>query len=82
MKNQIPEYLTKADNVYRTRDYIVIQRISIVREGLEDPESISRDVYIRRTRQRDAEYEAIGRKRRNIDGKRLPTTLQTRRYIE
>ena len=27
MKNQIPEYLTKADNVYRTRDYIVIQRI-------------------------------------------------------
>ena len=79
---KVSEYLTKADNVYRTQDYIVIQRISIAREGSEDPESISRDVYVRRTRQSDAEYEAIGRNRRNIDGKRLPTTLQMRRYIE
>lgn len=34
MKQQTPEFLRKADNVYRTRDYIVVQRISIVYDGM------------------------------------------------
>lgn len=82
MKKQTPEFLRKADNVYRTRDYIVVQRISIVYDGMEDPETVSRDVYYRRTRKRDADYEALGRKRRNLDGKRLPATMHTRKYID
>ena len=77
MKQQTPEFLRKADNVYRTRDYIVVQRISIVYDGMEDPETVSRDVYYRRTRKR-----ALGRKRRNLDGKRLSATMHTRRYID
>ena len=61
MKQQTPEFLRKADNVYRTQDYIVVQRISIVYDGMEDPETVSRDGYYRRTRKRDADYEALGR---------------------
>lgn len=82
MKQQVPEFLRKADNVYRTRDYIVVQRLSIAYDGIEDPSTVSRDVYYRRTRRRDKEYEAIFCGRRHINGKRLPATMYTRRYID
>lgn len=82
MKQQTPKFLRKADNVYRTRDYIVVQRLSLAYDGMEDPGMVSRDVYYRRTRARDKEYELFFCGRRNLDGKRLPATMHTRRYVD
>ena len=57
-----PEFLKSADNVYRTRNYIVKQEIFVDRDNRE--------------------YESVFRKRAYMEGRRLPSTSYTRKYIE
>lgn len=80
--NRIPEFLDGATNVYRTKEYIVKQIISIRYDAEENNAVISRDTYYRRTEKRDAEYEIAFCMRKHIDGKRLPTTMYARTYID
>ena len=78
------DFLQKADNVYRTSDYIVKQKIctTLDEDTLITP-LISDDTYYARTQKRDAEYNVIFRERgKEIDGKRIKSSMFTRKYID
>lgn len=80
MKNKVPEFTENATNVYRTQEYIVKQIIGIQYGCEENNVVYSRDTYYKRTPERDKEYEILFCPRRNIDGKRLPSTMYARTY--
>ena len=81
MKNRVPDYLKGATNVYRTKQYIVKQILGIQYSQEENNVVFSRDTYYRRTPERDREYEILFCLRRNVDGKRLPSTMYARIYV-
>lgn len=82
MKNKVPEFIENATNVYRTKKYIVKQIIGIQYGCEENNVVYSRDTYYKRTPERDKEYEILFFRRRNIDGRRLPSTMYAREYKE
>lgn len=77
-----PDFMENADNVYRTRDYIVRQIIGVNFDAEMDNNIFSQDTFFVRTPARDRQYEAIFVKRFNIDGRRLPCNMSSRRYVE
>lgn len=78
----IPEFMRDADNVYRTKNYIISQLLVIDRNLDNDNHIISQDTFYVRTRKRDKQYEAIFSDKPNINGKRLPCTMCTRKYVD
>lgn len=72
----------EATNVYRTKHYIVEQVLGIHDNDVECAELCSHDTFYRRTRKRDAEYEELFGSRKRIDGKRLPATMCSRKYVD
>lgn len=82
MENKIPEFMKNGTNVYRTRKYIVKQVIGIQYNCKENNAVFSYDTFYRRTPERDNEYEAMFCCRRNLNGKRLPSTMYARTYVE
>lgn len=76
------DLLVEATNAYRTRFFIAVQAIDVNDNGVESAELCSRDVYYNRTRKRDADYEKVFRERKRMDGKRLPATMFSRKYID
>ena len=78
------DFLQNADNVYRTRTYIVKQEIHTTFDEEKLMSFIvSEDTYYVRTQNRDAEYNAIFRDRgRKINGKRIKSAMFTRKYID
>ena len=77
-----PDFLIDADNVYRTNSYIVKQVIQIIENDIEDNGIVSHDTYYRRTTARDLAYNMAFMDKVKINGKRLPSTQYTRRYID
>ena len=77
---QRAEFLKGASNVYRTRHFIVRQRLGLLYNDEESNQLISRDTYYARTPERDAEYEIRFKKRIKIDGKRIRTNVTVREY--
>ena len=77
-----PDFLIDADNVYRTKSFIVKQSMEIVENDIEENGIISHDTYYRRTTARDLAYNMAFMDKVKINGKRLPSTQYTRRYIE
>ena len=82
LENLTPEFLLDADNVYRTKHFIVKQVIEIIENDSEDNGIISHDTYYHRTTARDLAYNMAFKDKFKINGKRLPSTQYTRRYIE
>ena len=80
--NYVPDFMVDAMNVYRTRDYIVKQVIGIKYSDVENIAVISNDTFYRRTKKRDREYERIFWERKQINGKRIPSTMYARTYID
>ena len=78
---KIPEFMKDATNVYRTEKYIIRQVISLKCDLVEGANLCSYDTFFLRTAVRDAEYERIFQDRRRINGKRLATSLATRKYV-
>ncbi len=76
------ELFRGADNVYRTKHYIVKQVLVLQENPVENNCVISYDTYYRRSVQRDLSYTVTYQDKANIDGKRLPSTLYTRTYVE
>ncbi len=72
----------EAMNVYRTKHYIVEQVLGINENDVEGAEMCSHDTFYRRTKKRDAEYEQLFSSRKRIDGKRLPATMSSRKYVD
>ena len=77
-----PDFLIDADNVYRTKSYIVKQVIQIIENDIEDNGIVSHDTYYRRTTARDLAYNMAFMDKTKINGKRLPSTQYTRTYVE
>lgn len=77
-----PYFCQCADNVYRTKHYIVKQQL-IIRVGRgEENAIISTDTYYLRNCKRDKLYELWFSERERVDGKRIMTALHTRRYVD
>ena len=71
-----------ATNVYRTKKYIVCQIVGMKRDRELDNAAVSQDAYFARTAARDHLYNDVFEDRINIDGRRLPTNMYTRKYID
>jgi len=82
METHVLEFMKNSTNVYRTKDFIVKQVIGIQYDDVENNVVFSWDTYYRRTKKRDAEYELVYCSRRNVNGKRLHTTMYSRDYID
>ena len=80
--NYVPDFMVDAMNVYRTRDFIVKQVIGIKHSDVENIAVISNDTFYRRTKKRDREYERIFSERKQINGKRIPSTMYARTYVD
>lgn len=77
------DYFAEADNVYRTKDYIVCQKVSLCRCGDGTTLIMSEDIYLLRTIKRDTDYELCFRVRgKQINGKRMRSASYTRKYID
>lgn len=69
-------------NVYRTRHYIVFQEIGLCDDEEMGTFLFSVDGYCWRTKQRDADYERRFRKRKDVDGQRIPVGTYIREYVD
>ncbi len=78
----IPVFVRDATNVYRTKEYIVKQVIDIQYDSKEAGNVLSHDTFYKRTPARDRQYEYLFSGRRRVNGKRLPSTAYTRRYVD
>ena len=78
----IPDFAKDATNVYRTRQYIVKQVIEIQYDSEEAGNVFSHDTYYKRTPARNQQYEYLFSDRRHLNGKRLPSTAYSRRYVD
>ncbi len=77
-----PDFMENADNVYRTRDYIVRQIIGVNFDAEMDNTIYSQDTFFLRTPARDKQYETTFSKRFNIDGKRMKSSMYSRQYVD
>ena len=82
MRIDKPVFVRGAHNVYRTKNFIVQQVISLNWDNFETNTVCSRDTYYRRTCNRDREYEKYFIDKKHINGKRMPSTMYTRSYID
>lgn len=83
MDVRIPDFAaTFSDNIYRTKNHIVTQHMKYEKNDIYDNTLISHDTYYRRTPKRDSEYKMLFEYKDNIDGKRIPSTAYTRKYID
>ena len=77
------DYFMEADNVYRTKNYIVCQKVSLCRSGKGNTLLLSEDTYLLRTYKRDSEYELVYKVRgKKINGKRMRSGTYTRKYVD
>lgn len=77
------EFMENAHNVYRTNEFIVKQVIKAGYGSDTDNGIMSFDTYYVRTPERDALYEEIfWAKGSRIDGKRMPSTMYSRTYVD
>ena len=78
----MPEFLERSTNVYRTRYYIVRQQIMYRRDSLLWAYLCSRDTFYCRTPERDRQYEAAFPHNEEKNWKRIPTLMYIRKYID
>ena len=74
--------LQLASNAYRTRNYIVTQRILFRQTEADGSMIMSVEVFYKRTKERDTVFEKVFEHRVKVDGKRLHSTMYTRSYVE
>lgn len=86
MKNKLNlgkvDFLNNATNLYRTKDFIVRQSLSITESNVVMPMILSEDTYFKRTKERDEQYEFLLISRKDlIDGKRIKASAYIRFYV-
>ena len=76
------DYMDKANNVYRTKKFIVCQTVSLIRKSNGVSLIVTEDTYILRTPKRDFGYEIVFRVRGDhLDGKRIQSAIYLRKYV-
>lgn len=78
----IPNFLIDADNVYRTKHFIVKQILILENSTNQDNSIMSYDTFYKRTKKRDKEFDMCFNCKSNQNGKRLPSTMFQRKYID
>ena len=69
------------DNIYRTKDFIIVQKLA-VRELNGEAQLMSSDTFYRRTQLRDVQYERIFMMRGDkLEGKRLVANIAVRKLV-
>ena len=81
MEKKDRDFLLDADNVYRTKKYIVKQRIDFEVSDVYDNMLISHDTFYLRTANRDRIYEQAYNGKHNLEGVRIRTDAGVRKYI-
>ena len=81
MKNFDLGYIVESDNVYRTKNYIVRQMLSVATANKDVAGIMSFDTFIKRNRYRDKQYEYFYKDRRSLNGRRIHCNLYARSYI-
>ncbi|MBQ8308253.1 MAG: hypothetical protein IJX96_00290 [Clostridia bacterium] len=74
--------LELASNAYRTKKYIVTQRIMFRQTETDGSMIMSVEVFYKRNQERDTIYEKVFENRVKVDGRRLRSTMYTRGYVE
>lgn len=81
--SKLPDFVAiGATNVYRTKNYIVAQTLTYKQSEVFDNVMLSHDTYFKRTRKRDEQYFFYFFDKDNLDGKRIPSTSYTRKYVD
>lgn len=81
MKSVI-DYINKANNVYRTKKYIVCQTVKLIHKSVGVSLLVTEDTYILRNANRDFEYEIVFAVRGDqLDGKRITSATYLRKYV-
>lgn len=75
-------FLEEVINVYRTKKYIVVQSLGLSFDAEDDNLMISYDKFYLRNKQRDKEYESFHQNKKNIEGRRIKTSMSSRIYID
>lgn len=81
MKNK-ELFIEETINVYRTPKYIVVQSLGINFEIEDDNLMVSHDRFYLRNKQRDKEYETFYSHKKNINGRRIKTSMSSRIYLK
>ena len=76
------EFLEDADNVYRTNEFIVRQRLTVCTDDEGSAHILSEDTYFTRTPMRDDDFEFAFQNRKRLDGKRIRSASYTRQYVD
>ena len=79
---KFPDFLTGADNIYRTKKYIVTQFITVKNDCMETSQILSEDVFYKRTPFRDKQFDIMFDDTLYVNGKRLPCTICSRKYVD
>ena len=75
--------IDEANNVYRTKHFIVCQRLSLCRKSKGDSTIISDDTFFLRTKDRDFTYQTIfGPRGKRLEGKRVHCDCYIRAYFD
>ena len=80
--DDMPEFLERATNVYRTDCYIVRQQILYKNDPIFGGYMCSCDTFFYRTPLRDRQYALAFPKRAEGNGKRIRTLMYVRKYID
>ena len=82
MRNLTAKLLLEAENAYRTKKYIVVQRVGYRYSDKDDNVLYSIDTYYLRNKKRDSEYERAFSEKQNVNGRRLPVSMYVRKYVD
>lgn len=78
----LPDFIIDADNVYRTKNYIIKQILVVDNKPVEENSIMSYDTFYKRNKKRDKQYEIVFSDKTHINGKRLPSTMCSRKYVD
>ena len=78
--DDLPDFLVRATNVYRTDYYIVRQQVMYKNDALLGAYLCSKDTFFCRTPERDRLYALAFPKREEAEGKRIRTLMYVRQY--
>lgn len=79
---EVPDFVEKSTNVYRTKRYIVKQALGIDHHDTFGVFTISHDTFYERTKERDALYDEFFADNYYPEGRRVPAMSYARVYVK
>lgn len=77
---ELPEFLIDCHNVYRTKYYVIKQKLVTTHNKNGESMTHSEDTYYLRNYETDRQFERFFNTRVNKEGRRVPSDTQTKHY--